>query len=122
MTTVDQTPLGISAPAQRCAEIINQAVVDGHGRRWVAIRLSDGGSDGVIYDTRADAIRHQLHETQCVYVSVPMDGMSTAAAQRYLEINRQLYAAGARLADPEHEVIMPTRVEQLPPSMRGRIR
>lgn len=105
-----------SDAARRCSETIN-AKLTFHGwsavGRWVAIRLSDGGSDGVLYDTKADAVRHQLHEMQCVYVCITGDGMSPAAAESFLSTNRKLYEAGMRLSDPDTMVHLPNRKELL---------
>ena len=98
-----------SDEARRCAEAVNLHVsVDPIGSigRWVAVRLSDGRSDGNLYDTKADAVRHQLYETQCAYVCVPPGGMPVADAQVYLRAMRQLYDAGYRLADPHKHVTM----------------
>lgn len=91
-----------SDAARRCSDLVRQAIVDGNVGRWLAIRLSDGGSDGVAYDRKADAVRFQLHESQCAYVKVPADDMSPRAAERFMAINRQIYDSGvARLADPD---------------------
>jgi hypothetical protein len=80
---------------------------------WVAIRLSDGGSDGVLYPRKALAVRHQLHEYQCAYIKIPMAGVSAREAEIFLRFNRMLYNAGHRLADPDKdiEVIMPLGME-----------
>lgn len=82
---------------------------------WVAIRLSDGGSDGILYDYKHQAVRHQLHEYQCAYVLIPPDGMSPRAAEVFLRFHRHLYDSGFRLADPDKdlEVVMPNRRELL---------
>lgn len=102
--------------AYRCSDIINQHLVNGHAGRWVAIRLSDGGSDGKTYDTRAEAIRFQLHERQCCYVLIPPDGMSPRAAHNFMVLNRQLYDNGMRLSDPEREIHVPqTTIDSLFP-------
>lgn len=87
--------------AVRASEIVNTAVVNGFVGFWIAIRLSDGGSDEIAYPTKRDAIRNQLHEQQCVYVKLPPDGMAPKAARSYLDIHRQLYDAGLRIADPD---------------------
>ncbi len=80
---------------------------------WVAIRLSDGGTDGILYDRKAQAVRHQLHEYQCAYVYIPPDGMNPRAAEVFLRFHRYLYDSGFRLADPDKdlEVVMPNRSE-----------
>ena len=101
---VPENPLGVySDSARRCSDIINMHVtalgfaVFG---KWAAIRLSDGGSDNVVYDSKADAVRHQLHEQQCAYVMIPADGMSPQNAEIFLEFNRKLRDNGMRMSDP----------------------
>lgn len=97
---------------RHCSEAVNLALLLGGVGKWVAIRLSDGKSDGNIYDTKADAIRHQLHEFQCAYVKVPPDGMQPDHGARYLEVNRKLYDKGLRIADPNREAILPFTMEE----------
>lgn len=100
----DPGPLGIySDHARRASDIINlHLVVDpaGNTGRWVAIRLSDGGSDGTIYDCKCDAIRHQLHEKQCVYVQIQPSGLSAKDAHILIGMHRDLYDANRKLPDP----------------------
>lgn len=71
---------------------------------WVAVRLSDGGSDGHLYRSKADATRHQLHERQCAYICLGPD-MKIGELHRYLELNEQVYDAGGRLADEGTHVV-----------------
>lgn len=87
--------------AVRCSEIIGLAAVNGYAGFWIAIKLSDGDSDEIAYATKADAIRHQLHEQQCCYVKVPPDGMSPRHAHAFLKMHRALYSAGMRIVDPD---------------------
>lgn len=104
----------LAGAARRCSDEIRQHITDGHVGKWAAIRLSDGGSDRVPYDSRADAIFHQLSEQQCCYVKIPEDDMGPAEAASFLRVNRALYAAGHRLIDPdapEREVMLPQLVE-----------
>jgi hypothetical protein len=92
-----------SDAAKRCSDAVNLHILaDSLGAigKWVAIRLSDGGSDGVLYDTKSDAVRSQLHERQCAYVCVTPDGMSPRAAESYLKTVRRLYDEGVTLSDP----------------------
>lgn len=79
--------------------------------KFVAIRLSDGGSDGVLYDTKPDAVRHQLHENMCAYVCILPTGMPVGEAKSFLRTNRRLYDAGMRLSDPDHVIQTPMRRE-----------
>lgn len=104
-------PFGFSDAAKRCSDAVNTHLAAlgpfGVSNKWVAIRLSDGGSDGVIYDTRRDAVNHQLHEQQCAYVCMAPDGMSAKEAESFLRYNRTIYDAGYRMPDPDREPIMP---------------
>jgi len=93
--------LAYSDRARRCSDIIRQHIVNQHGGFWAAIRLSDGGSDGIPYELREHAIQYQLHEQQCAYIKIPLDDMSPAHAERYLRAVTQLYDAGMRLIDPD---------------------
>jgi hypothetical protein len=107
-------PHKYSDRARRCSGIVTLAMIT-HGSdavgRWMAIRLSDGGSDEVLYDTKKAAIDHQLHEQQCAYVSLQPDGMSARAAELFLRFNEGLYDAGYRLADPDTTLHTPVRTE-----------
>lgn len=112
-----------SDTAKRCSDAVNEAVRAGHVGKWLAIKLHDGRWDRVAYDSRADAIRHQIHETLCCYIKVPFDGMQPVAAERFMAFSRKCYDAGYRLADPESEAvpIMPYTVEELNRVLRSRV-
>lgn len=87
--------------AVRCSDVVNMATINGYAGFWLAIRLSDGGSDEIAYAKKSEAIKHQLHEQQCAYVRIPPDGMSPKHAESFLRINRILYDAGMRVSDPD---------------------
>jgi hypothetical protein len=91
------------ARAQRAHEHLNlyQLVHGSEGlNRWLAISLADGSCDQKPYATKAEAIRFQLHETQCAYLF--FNGMPTLGELRlFLDANEQLYDAGLSLADPD---------------------
>lgn len=88
---------------------------------YVAIRLSDGSVDSTLYDTKQDAVRHQLHETLYAYFSfrnAPAGFATYKDAAIYLAWNRATYDAGMRMVDPDHhaggrDVAMPTVREHL---------
>lgn len=90
-------------------------------RSWVAIRLSDGGSDGTLYLSKRDAVRHQSDEFLCAYFSyrgAPNGFASAKEAAVWLEFHRQAYDKGFRLPDPDAssggpDLIMPTPNEQV---------
>ena len=83
--------------------------------KWLAIRLSDGGYDGVLYDSKAEAVRHQSDEKLCAYISyrgIP-GGTTPKEMELFLKFNRDAYDAGFRLPDPDRpdggfEVLMTT--------------
>jgi hypothetical protein len=103
----------VSDAGRRLAARVTQLVIDGHADAWIAARLSDGGDDGVVYESRRDAVSHQLHESQCAYVKLPWDGMSERAAMTFLDFNRRCHDAGFRMTDPDIEPIMPSERERL---------
>ena len=97
------------AEAYRMANIWNDAVagvgvdaiVAAGEQYWLAFRLADGSSDEIAYFSRAEAIRHQLHETQAIYLRLTPDTMAVREAASLLVAQRRLYDQGARLIDPE---------------------
>lgn len=112
--------------ARRAYDVINTIVAQlGYEDRinypYVALRLSDGGSDGKNYATKIEAVRHQLSEQQCAYFSFrhAPNGFSTHAhAALYLAWHRQAYDNGFRLVDPDGsaggpDLIMPDMREHL---------
>lgn len=94
-----------SDEAKRAADIINGHLVSQPDavRKWVAIRLSDGSSDNVLYDTKAHAVRYQLDEYQCLYVCIPPTGTSPEQMSAMIDLHRALYDKGARMVDPDDE-------------------
>jgi hypothetical protein len=72
-------------------------------RKWMAFRLQDGTSDGVMYDTKRDAVRHQANEFHCAYIRFV--GLASGANPRecavFLKYNRDLYSKGFRMPDPD---------------------
>lgn len=95
-------------------------------RSWVALRLEDGGSDGTLYDSKVDAIRHQAHEQMCAYFSyrgAPNGFTNVRDAAVWLEYHRHMYSAGMRLVDPDDahggpDLIMPTPAEMVYDQLR----
>lgn len=93
--------------AKRASDIVNsyRAFVnwDELKTKWLAIRLSDGGHDGTLYDNKRDAVRHQLSEYTCAYVCFRnlVGGSSPREMIRFLQFSRDAYDAGFRLPDPD---------------------
>lgn len=89
--------------AKRAFDIMNMHVLgrgDESWGKWCAFRLSDGGSDAVLYDTRDQAIGHQLHPTQCCYIVIPPTGFTYKELKEFITLSRILYDRGARI--PSH--------------------
>lgn len=79
---------------KRCSDIVRQHLTDDPDEArisWVAIRLSDGGSDGVLYPAKELAVHFQIHETQCAYLRILPDGISPREATSFLYHIAQLY-------------------------------
>lgn len=96
-------PLASASRAQRALEHLQLTTLV-HGadaqNRWLAISLADGSCDQRPYATKAEAVRFQLHETQCAYLF--FNGMPTLGELRlFLDLNEELYDAGMSLADPD---------------------
>lgn len=94
MTDLLETARQLEAAANRASEAVNLALLAdpaGNIGRWVAVTLSEGRSDGVVYDSRLLAIDHQLHPTQCAYILIDPMGLPVNAAARLLVAYRRLY-------------------------------
>jgi hypothetical protein len=88
---------------------------------WMAFKLVDGSTDGVLYETRKDAIKHQLDERWCCYffMRAAMGGVKPLDCQLYINMHRQAYDGGMRLAEPEApSLIMSTRAYDI---MTGKV-
>ena len=92
------------------------------GQHWVAIRLSDGGSDGILYDTRWDAIRHQLHGTQCGYLPIKPQMPGIVGCDVLLWYWRGAYERGWRPDQDTPHLHLPMKMELTRASRRGRPR
>jgi len=90
--------------ARRMASAVTLASMNGGAARWLAVRLQDGGSDHVLYDSRSDAVAHQMSPEYSTYVLVPPDGMTTGQADRVLGYWRDLRDAGFRCNEPRDDI------------------
>ena len=96
-----------SDDAKRASDIVNSYLTfipwDELKNKWLAIRLSDGGYDGNLYDSKRDAVRHQLDEFLCAYVCFRnlQAGSRPKEMELFLKWNRDAYNAGFRLPDPD---------------------
>lgn len=93
--------------ARRGSDIVNEILASNSfhdiAHKWIAIRLADGGYDGILYDTRRDAVRHQKNEFLCMYMTFHniRNGLRPDMLARVLWYHREAYRAGFRLPDPE---------------------
>lgn len=100
-------PVEYSDAAKRASDNINAYITfmewDELKRKWMAIRLSDGGYDGTLYDSKQDAVRHQSDQYTCAYVAFRnlVQGARPSEMELFLKFNRDAYAAGFRLPDPD---------------------
>ncbi|MER7953057.1 hypothetical protein ABTY59_37330 [Streptomyces sp. NPDC096079] len=93
---------------------------DGAYGKYVAVRLSDGKSpDGVLYDTRRDAARHNISDPWCFYVKVNPGGIQENEAWVVLGYARQAKKAGVVFA--EEEPVVPQRLELAGPWLAPQI-
>jgi hypothetical protein len=93
-------------------------------RKWIAVRLEDGKGGEILYDSKADAVRHQLDEFLCAYICLTGTPMSVCEAELILTVHRKAYDAGFRLVDPDHQfggrtLISPTALEDSMKQLRA---
>jgi hypothetical protein len=94
--------------------------------KWIACALNDGTSDGVLYDSKSDAISHQHHNEQFyAYIQITYANMTQCSAEIFLKVTRRMYDAGIRMADPDHkdggrQLITRSSVEDQLAYLRGR--
>jgi hypothetical protein len=114
---------GFPDEARRMSDAINLARLAGDTGRWLAIRMHDGGSDGIAYDFRADAIRHQIHPEFCTYIRVTPGSATPAECWPVLRFTRWAYDQGFRITSPEDpDPIMPGKAEDLAAILRQNMR
>lgn len=118
-TDSDQLTAELMDAGRRAADAINAYRAhrnwDELQRKWLAVKMSDGTTDGTLYDTRKDAVKFQRDERFCFYFSFQnaYGGVSARDMALLILFNRKAYKAGMRLTDPEHmhggrELIMTT--------------
>lgn len=110
---------GLVDAANRMRDAVNLHVVAGalgvreRHLQWLAIRLEDGRSDGTVYESRRDAVRHTQNKTRgWFYVKVGVDSMSEKQAIIVLQMARQAYKNGIVFAEEEPIVPMLTELAQ----------
>jgi hypothetical protein len=67
---------------------------DGNANRWFAFKLSDGTTDGVVYDNPIQAADAQLYYKACGYIQIHLSGITPQGASALLNYYRKTYDAG----------------------------
>lgn len=89
-------------------------------KRYMAVRIADGGSDNTAYESHADAVDSARNQPfECFYPQIPLDGIDPIGCDVMIWYAKAVYAAGHR-SDPARQLILPTRVEDLNRVARGR--
>lgn len=100
-----------SDAAKRVTDVYNlHRVADPYGciGFWIACALADGSSDGVLYETKQDAIRHQHHnENYYTFIQIVPSTMTECEAEVMLKVARMAYDKGWRITDglSRHDLI-----------------
>lgn len=124
-----QSAFGHSDAAKRLSDHYNIHRIAGGldaVRKWFAVRLDDGQSDGVLYDSKSDCVKHQHHnESFYAFIRIAPCDMKVCDAEIVLRKNRQFYDNGLRMADPDQksggsDVITRLTYEDELAAMRGK--
>lgn len=89
-------PFGHTDDAKRLSDAANlhwAAAEWGSVGKFIAFDLNDGSTDGNLYDSRIDAVRHQSNEYNCGYIHLHPLGMTPCEAEILLKTARQLSKA-----------------------------
>jgi hypothetical protein len=108
----NRTPFGDhSDAAKRIADTFAlHRIADPYGNigYWFAAALIDGRSDGTLYESKPDAIKHQHHnENWYTYIQIVPSSMTACEAEIMLKIARMIYDKGGRMTDgySRHDLI-----------------
>ncbi len=107
----DEFPQELLDAAKRMADAVNLHVSANKvfGREspgFVAISLDSGSSpDGVLYDNRRDATRHNRHTKGLAFIQVKRDTMPLREAILVLQMHRKAYKNGVQFT--EEEIVVP---------------
>lgn len=71
--------------------------------QFFASALADGTTDGVLYESKSAAVRHQHHDEQWyAFVCIGPGDWTPCEAEEFLFLQRMLYDRNIRLTDPDH--------------------
>lgn len=97
----------LSDAAKRASDTVNSyrasVAWDELRTKWIAVRLDTGESDGILYDSKRDAVKRQLNEFQRYYISFRnlFNGSNPRDMAIFLQFQREAYDRGFRLPDPD---------------------
>lgn len=86
-------------------------------KRYMAVRLIDGSSDMTAYETREDAVTHQLHPDVALYFPIPFERLNELTCAVLLCYARRVYDNGYRPSTMP-ELFMPKRQERMWESLK----
>lgn len=102
----DGTQHPITDAGRRMSEAVDRARQSGGEGRFIAVSMADGAWSGDVYDTKADAIRHNDEARYC-FLMVPPMPMPPAEATAWIALHRTLMGAGWKMTDPGQPVPVP---------------
>lgn len=91
----------VTDDGRRLADAHERARLEGGVGRWIAARLSDGGTAGEVFDRRDQAVRH--HSTDHMYVQIQPGPMPPAEATALIAVHRRAREAGFDFTDPHQQ-------------------
>lgn len=105
----------VTDAGRRMSDLVNAMITfktfEELSRGWMAIKLQDGDSDCVLYDTRAQAVKHVSNSKYYAFICMRqcMQGMDARDAQIYLNMCRHVYENGGDFTEPQSDLIMSQR-------------
>lgn len=99
------------------ADTINLTLIsqpwDMLARTWMVFRLDNGESDNVKYESKADAVAHQLEEKWFCYFCMrrALGGVTARDCQLFINMHRYVYDSGgaASFIEPDVDMIISSR-------------
>jgi hypothetical protein len=94
----------VSDAAKRASDAYNlHRVADPNGcvGKWIAVRLSDGTTDNVLYDSKSAAVDHQHHDEDFyAFVQIGPWQFTPEMAETYLTVQRRMYGSNSTNSFP----------------------
>jgi hypothetical protein len=97
----------ITDAARRMSDHINAYITfkgwDELINSWLAFRLDNGDTDGAMYPSKHEAVRHQSNPYHWAFFSFRNSpgGVTPKDCQIFLNLHRHVYDNGGRLPDPD---------------------